>query len=119
MNETQAVTALSALAHRHRLQIFRLLVVAGPTGVPAGEIAEAIGINPTALTFHLKELANADLATATREGRYVRYALHVDGMRRVIRYLTEDCCQGRKELCGLPTMRGRETCKPRAARERA
>lgn len=119
MDEIKAVAALSALAHRHRLQIFRLLVVAGPNGLPAGEIAETVGISPTALTFHLKELANADLATATREGRYVRYALHVAGMRQILSYLTEDCCQGRSELCGLPTRQNRETRKPSTVRERA
>ena len=94
------VAALAALAHRHRLRIFRLLVKRGPSGMPAGEIAERVGIGPTNTSFHLKELDRAGLLRATRDGRYVRYAVHVDGMRKLLSYLTEDCCQGRPELCG-------------------
>ena len=66
MQERQAVSNLSALAHQHRLRIFRLLVRAGPSGVPAGEIAEHVGISPTSASFHLKELDHAGLITATR-----------------------------------------------------
>ncbi len=94
------VAALAALAHEHRLRIFRLLVKRGPSGMPAGEIAQRIGIGPTNTSFHLKELDRAGLLHATRDGRYVRYAVHVEGMRKLIGYLTEDCCQGRPELCG-------------------
>lgn len=119
MDVSQVVAALSALGHQHRLQIFRLLVVAGPNGIPAGEIAEAIGISPTALTFHLKELAHADLVSATREGRFVRYALCIEGMRQLLSYLTEDCCQGSPELCGFAKKRGGDICKPNAPRKRA
>jgi DNA-binding transcriptional ArsR family regulator len=100
MNESKMVAALAALAHRHRLRIFRLLVKRGTSGMPAGEIAERVGIGPTNTSFHLKELDRAGLLRATRDGRYVRYAVHVDGMRRLLSYLTEDCCQGRPELCG-------------------
>lgn len=100
MQEAHAVTALSALAHQHRLRIFRLLVIAGPSGVPAGTIAEKVGISPTSTSFHLKELDRAGLVTATREGRFIRYAVHVEGMRQLLAYLTEDCCQGQPELCG-------------------
>ena len=100
MNESKVVAALAALAHRHRLRIFRLLVKRGPSGMPAGEIAERVGIGPTNTSFHLKELDRAGLLRATRDGRYVRYAVHVDGMRKLLSYLTEDCCQGRPELCG-------------------
>ena len=100
MNESKVVAALAALAHQHRLRIFRLLVKCGSSGLPAGEIAERVGIGPTNMSFHLKELDRAGLLRATRDGRYVRYAVHVDGMRRLLSYLTEDCCQGRPELCG-------------------
>lgn len=100
MNESKAVAALAALAHQHRLRILRLLVKRGPSGLPAGEIAEHVGISPTNMSFHLKELDRAGLLHATRDGRYVRYAVHVEGMRRLLAYLTEDCCQGRPELCG-------------------
>jgi DNA-binding transcriptional ArsR family regulator len=100
MTELDAVAALSALAQEHRLRIFRFLVREGPYGVPAGEIAEHVGISPTSTSFHLKELDHAGLVTATREGRFVRYAVRVEGMRQLLIYLTEDCCRGAPELCG-------------------
>ena len=111
MNEVDAVSALSALAHEHRLRIFRLLVRQGPSGVPAGEIAEHVGISPTSTSFHLKELDHAGLVTATREGRFVRYAVRVEGMRELLTYLTEDCCQGQPELCGSTIKKARAVCK--------
>jgi ArsR family transcriptional regulator len=110
MNEAHIVAALAALAHQHRLRIFRLLVRAGPSGVPAGEIADSIGISATAMSFHLKELDHAGLVTSTREGRFVRYAVRVDGMRRLLTYLTEDCCRGQPELCGAAVKKARVVC---------
>jgi DNA-binding transcriptional ArsR family regulator len=100
MNSKTAVTSLAALAHPQRLAMFRLLVREGPSGLPAGEIAGAVGATPTAASFHLKELDRAGLLHSTRSGRYIRYAVHFDGMRRLLTYLTEDCCQGHPELCG-------------------
>jgi len=111
MKDLDAVTALSALAHQHRLGIFRLLVRQGPSGFPAGEIAERVGISPTGTSFHLKELDHAGLVTATREGRFVRYAVRVEGMRQLLAYLTEDCCQGQPELCGSAIKKARAVCK--------
>jgi DNA-binding transcriptional ArsR family regulator len=99
-SEDNAVTAFGALAHDYRLAIFRLLVKQGPSGLPAGEIAERVGMSPTNASFHLKELDRAGLLRATRAGRQVRYAIDVEGLRRLLAYLTEDCCQGRPELCG-------------------
>ena len=100
MKERDAVIALAALAHQHRLRIFRLLVKQGPSGMPAGEIAGLVGTSATNASFHLKELDRAGLLRATRQGRYVRYAISVEGMRGLLTYLTEDCCQGQPELCG-------------------
>ena len=100
MDEARTVAALAALAHEHRLRIFRLLVKQGPSGMPAGEIADEVGTSATNASFHLKELDRAGLLRATRHGRYIRYAVHVDGMRQLLAYLTEECCQGRPELCG-------------------
>lgn len=111
MDEEQIVTALAALAHQYRLQIFRLLVRAGPSGVPAGEIADHIGISATSVSFHLKELDRSGLATSTRQGRFVRYAVRVEGMRQLLTYLTEDCCGGRPELCGSTIKKVRASCK--------
>ncbi len=99
MEQDEAVTALAALAHKHRLKVFRLLVKCGPSGMTAGAIAAAIGIGATALSFHLKELSNAGLIRSWRVGRYVRYSIEVEGMRRLIGFLTEDCCSGRSEIC--------------------
>ena len=100
MEDDDAVEMLSALAHEHRIRIFRLLVRAGPSGVTSSDIAEAVGIPPTGASFHLKELDRASLIVATRQGRYIRYAISVDHMRQLLEYLTEDCCQGQPELCG-------------------
>jgi ArsR family transcriptional regulator len=72
----------------------------GPNGLPAGEIAEKVGATPTGASFHLKELDRAGLIYATRQGRYIRYAVHVEGMRKLLDFLTEDCCQGQPEICG-------------------
>jgi len=111
MKSKDAVACLSALAHDQRLAIFRLLVKAGPLGLPAGEIAEAVGATPTSASFHLKELDRAGLIHATRAGRYIRYAVQFDGMRRLLTFLTEDCCQGQPELCGTTAKKVRILCK--------
>ncbi len=111
MDENQAVTSLAALAHPLRLRIFRLLVVEGPNGLAASEIAEAVGASPTGASFHLKELDHAGLIRGTRDGRYIRYAVHIEGMRRLLTYLTEDCCQGQPELCGTSIKKARALCK--------
>lgn len=110
MDETQAVASLAALAHPQRLRIFRLLVVEGANGMAATEIADAVGATPTGASFHLKELDRAGLIRGTRDGRYIRYAVHVEGMRQLLTYLTEDCCRGRPELCG-PIKKARSLCK--------
>jgi ArsR family transcriptional regulator, arsenate/arsenite/antimonite-responsive transcriptional repressor len=111
MDENDAVTSLAALAHVQRLRIFRLLVRQGPNGLAASEIAEAVEASPTGASFHLKELDRAGLIHATRDGRYVRYAIHVDGMRKLLTYLTDDCCQGQPELCGTVVKKSRALCK--------
>ncbi|AGK59321.1 ArsR family transcriptional regulator [Hyphomicrobium denitrificans 1NES1] len=111
MQATEAVTCLSALAHEQRLAIFRLLVKEGTSGLPAGEIADAVGATPTGASFHLKELDRAGLIHATRVGRYIRYAVHFDKVRQVLTFLTEDCCQGQPELCGSAIKKVRKLCK--------
>jgi|SRR5688572_10557224 DNA-binding transcriptional ArsR family regulator len=118
MDEVDIVRALAALAQEHRLRIFRLLVKRGPSGMPAGEIAEEIGIRPTNMSFHLKELDRAGLLRATREGRFIRYAIDVEGMRKLLTYLTEECCQGRPELCGDLFAAASSPCRPKKAKVR-
>jgi len=111
MNEAAIVASLAALAHEHRLRIFRLLVKQGASGMPAGEIADRVGIGATNTSFHLKELDRAGLLRGTRDGRYIRYAVDVEGMRKLLTYLTEDCCQGRPELCGEAFMTASRVCR--------
>jgi ArsR family transcriptional regulator len=111
MKDQVAVEMLGALAQEHRLKIFRLLVKKGPSGLPSSEIAEAVGISPTGASFHLKELDEAGLIVATRQGRFIRYAIHVEGMRGLLTYLTEDCCQGQPELCGSIFKSSKAVCK--------
>jgi DNA-binding transcriptional ArsR family regulator len=100
MEVKTAVIALTALAQESRLRVFRLLVPAGPTGLPAGEIAEELDIPAATLTFHLKELSHAGLIDSEREGRSIRYSLRVEGIQELLNYLLHDCCKGRPELCG-------------------
>lgn len=109
MDQVKAVAALSALAHDTRLSIYRLLVKAGPTGMNAGDIGRVVRVGATALSFHFKELLHAGLVHSWREGRYVRYAVEVDAMRGLLGFLTEDCCNGRPDICssgvaGLPNL---------------
>ena len=100
MDDHEAIRSLQALAHPSRLAVFRLLVREGTAGLPAGAIAKAVGMTATATSFHLKELDRAGLVFATRDGRFVRYAIEIDAMRALLTFLTEDCCEGRPELCG-------------------
>ena len=118
MDEVGIVRALAALAQEHRLRVFRLLVQRGPSGLPAGAIADRLGIGPTNMSFHLKELERAGLLRATREGRYIRYAVDVEGMRKLLTYLTEECCQGRPELCGDTFTAASRLCRPKKAKVR-
>ncbi|HEY2481888.1 MAG TPA: metalloregulator ArsR/SmtB family transcription factor [Caulobacteraceae bacterium] len=99
MEPMTAIKRLSALAQESRLEVFRLLVKAGPNGMAAGEIARVLGITPNTLSAQLNVLANADLATNRREGRSIIYAANYDAMSGLLIYLMEDCCQGHPEVC--------------------
>lgn len=114
MIEGDFVAALAALAQEHRLAVFRLLMREGPKGLPAGEIAMAINVAPSTLSSHLAQLSRAGLLSATRQKRQILYAIDVEGTRRLMAYLTEDCCRGRPEICGYGTTpeRVREIDKP-------
>ena len=94
MQETDVVRSLAALAQAVRLRVFRALVVAGPQGLTPGVLAEQLGVAPTALSFHLKELAQAGLVTQERQGRYLVYRAAFDTMNALLAYLTENCCEG-------------------------
>jgi ArsR family transcriptional regulator, arsenate/arsenite/antimonite-responsive transcriptional repressor len=99
MEKTDAVTALAALAQDNRLDIYRLLVEAGPEGMPAGDVAKALDLAPNTLTFHFDRLRVAGLVTVRREGRSMIYAAQFDTMNRLLRYLTDQCCGGQPEKC--------------------
>lgn len=94
------VTTLAALANDLRLSVFRLLMRTGPDGLPAGDIATALDVPPSTLSAHLAQMCRAGLLTATRHHRQILYAADVEGTRDLIAFLTDDCCQGRPEVCG-------------------
>ena len=94
MKKTDAVVALAALAQDNRLDVFRLLVQAGPDGMPAGAVAETLGLAPNTLTFHFDRLRVAGLVTVRREGRSMIYAAQFAQMNALLGFLTENCCGG-------------------------
>ena len=109
MEKTEAVTALAALAQEHRLDVFRLLVGVGTDGLPAGQIAERLGLAAPTLSFHLAQLRHAGLVQVRRDGRSLIYAADYDGMTELMEYLTENCCNGDPSACRVPV------CEPRSA----
>jgi ArsR family transcriptional regulator, arsenate/arsenite/antimonite-responsive transcriptional repressor len=100
MEEKQALSCLSALAHETRLAVFRLLVKEGPAGMAAGDIAARLGVAAPTLSFHLKELERAGLIAPTRRHRQIIYATNFAETRALLDFLMRDCCQGHPELCG-------------------
>ena len=94
MLETDVVKALSALAQETRLKLFRLLVVAGRSGLTPGHMSEALGVAPAALSFHLKELSHAGLVTTERDGRHIVYRAEFAAMNELLAFMTAECCQG-------------------------
>ncbi|MGY8662385.1 helix-turn-helix transcriptional regulator [Bradyrhizobium sp. UFLA05-109] len=94
METTNAVAALAALAQDNRLDVFRLLVQAGPEGMPAGAVAEALDLAPNTLTFHFDRLRMAGLVSVRREGRSMIYAARFETMNALLGFLTENCCGG-------------------------
>lgn len=94
MDTKQTLAALAALAQESRLAVFRLLVQTGPDGMAASKIGERLDIAPSSLSFHLKELARADLIASRHEGRFVIYSADTAAMNGLIDFLTENCCGG-------------------------
>jgi ArsR family transcriptional regulator len=111
MEQTNAVEALAALAQDNRLDVYRLLVRAGPQGLPAGNIASELKLAPNTLTFHFDRLRQAGLITVRRDGRSMIYAARFDAMNELIAYLTENCCGGQPEQCAPAA-----ACKPSRSR---
>lgn len=94
MDEKTAVSALTALAHETRLRVFRALVGAGPGGLTPSTLAAMLGLGASALSFHLKELAQAGMVSVEREGRQLFYRPHLSHMNGLLAYLVDHCCQG-------------------------
>ena len=105
-----AVDALGALAHETRLSVFRMLVKAGPDGIIAGAIAENCGVPPSTMSHHLATLERAGLVHSERQSRLIRYRADYAGMRRLLTFLMQDCCQGVPEMCS--DLMARLTCEP-------
>lgn len=111
MEQTDAVAALAALAQDNRLDVYRLLVQAGPDGLSAGMIADKLGLAPNTLTFHFDRLRVAGLVDVRRDGRSMIYSARYDTMNMLIGYLTDNCCGGNPAQCA-PAV----ACKPAAKR---
>jgi DNA-binding transcriptional ArsR family regulator len=109
--ETEALRSLAALAQAQRLRAFRALVVAGPTGLTPGLLAVQLDISPSALSFHLKELVHAGLASSEPDGRHLVYRADFAQMDALLAYLTRHCCQGAS--CEVMPA-GRKACTPAA-----
>jgi ArsR family transcriptional regulator len=122
MEIKQATLALAALAQETRLAIFRLLVEAGPEGVPAGQISELLEVPAATLSFHLKELAHAGLAHARPAGRFMFYSADFERMAGLMTFLTQNCCRGMPEQCLTTVETALARCCPapvRSAPERS
>ena len=111
MEEETVVRSLAALAQASRLRVFRALVVAGREGLTPGALSGALDLPATSLSFHLKELTNAGLASQERQGRHLVYRASIDQMNALLGYLTENCCQGDAAACGLAA------CEPTIEKE--
>jgi ArsR family transcriptional regulator len=115
MKKQNVVAALAALAQDSRLDVYRLLVQAGPEGMSAGSVAGTLKLPPNTLTFHFDRLREAGLVTVRREGRSMIYAARFDTMNALLGYLTENCCQGRAEQCVPPECK---SAAPSTARQK-
>lgn len=112
MKSTDAIVALSALASEARLAVFRLLVRRGPAGYTPSDLTRRLGVPAPTLSFHLRELVNAELVASRREGRHLFYSPNLERMNALVGFLTEHCCVLADEACG-------PNCKPLVASEQA
>ncbi|CAN7222345.1 metalloregulator ArsR/SmtB family transcription factor [Rhizobium rhizogenes] len=113
MNEKQALDAFAALSQETRLRIVRLLVTAGPEGLPAGSIGEAMdGASSSRMSFHLSHLEHAGLVESRREGRSIVYTAVYPALSGVIEFLMRDCCQGHPDVCSPAVAALSSCCEP-------
>src|SRR5262245_14874333 len=111
MEKSGAVTALAALAQDNRLDVFRLLVQAGPEGLAAGAVADRLALAPNTLSFHFDRLRQAGLVTVKREGRSLIYAARFETMNALLAYLTENCCGGDADACAPVACRPKSSAR--------
>ena len=111
MDERQALIVFSALSQETRLKILRMLVVAGPEGLAAGTIAEKAEVSASNVSFHLKELERAGLIGQRRDARSIIYSAEYEALSDLLRFLMEDCCSGRPEICA-PIITAASCCAP-------
>lgn len=118
MKMNSALAALGALAHETRLAAYRALVAAGPAGMSAGELARKLSVAPPTLSFHLRDLADARLVSATRHGRSIRYVADFEAMNALMGYLTDHCCGGDPASCAPlpPALAARSATRIRSPR---
>jgi ArsR family transcriptional regulator, arsenate/arsenite/antimonite-responsive transcriptional repressor len=119
MNTAQTITALGALAHEHRLAVYRLLVERGPAGLAAGAIAQRVGLVPSSLTFHLQNLRRAGLISQRRLSRQLMYSVDFTVMNSLVSYLTENCCGRDLGQCEPACKPGAVATKPAKRSRRA
>jgi len=113
MNEKQAINSFAALAQETRLRIVRLLVKAGPNGLAAGSVGEAVGASSSNVSFHLSQLEQAGLIRSRREARSIIYTANYPELSGLIQFLMRDCCQGHPEVCAPAATALASCCKPR------
>ena len=111
MNEPQALDAFGALSQETRLRMVRALVRAGPGGMPAGSVGDAVGASSSSASFHLAHLERAGLAQSRREARSIIYTANYGGLSALVDFLMRDCCQGHPEVC-TPAVDALSCCEP-------
>src|SRR6185295_19363718 len=112
MEKTETLAALAALSQENRLDVFRLLVQAGPEGLAAGAVAERLALAPNTLSFHFDRLRQAGLVTVKREGRSLIYAARFETLNALLAYLTENCCGGDPSACAPVACRPKSSARP-------
>lgn len=118
LEEPQALNAFGALSQETRLRMVRILVQAGPAGMPAGAIGEAVDASSSSASFHLAHLERAGLIQSRRESRSIIYSANFDGLSGLVEFLMRDCCSGHPEVCMPAAAVAAECCAP-AAKEAA
>lgn len=114
IDETQALDAFGALSQETRLQMVRTLVVAGPGGMAAGAVGEAVGASSSSASFHLSNLERAGLVQSRREARSIIYSANYEGLSGLVEFLMRDCCQGHPEVCAPVAKTAAACCAPAA-----